>query len=188
MELIVKGRHIEITDALRQYAEEKVGRLTRHFDQVMKIEVELNVDKNPSHPNPQTAEVTLHTKGPLIRGKASSDTMYASIDAVVDKIERQVQKHKGKLYSLHKQQAGLGVFSAEHAGELVTAGEETEPKVVKTKRVALKPMTTEEAALQMELLGHDFFVFTNSDTDEVNVLYRRRDKNYGLIEPILGKG
>ncbi|MCL5291644.1 MAG: ribosome-associated translation inhibitor RaiA [Actinobacteria bacterium] len=188
MEVIIKGRHIEVTDALRRYAEDKVSRLTKYLEKITKVEIELIVDKNPSVPNPQTAEVTLHTKGPLIRGKASTDNMYASIDGVVDKIQRQIKKYKGKLYGSHKQASGLAELALQHSGETISETGEIGPKVVKTKRVSLKPMTTEEAALQMELLGHDFFVFTNSETDELNVVYRRRDKNYGLIEPIFGKG
>ncbi|MHB0976707.1 MAG: ribosome hibernation-promoting factor, HPF/YfiA family [Candidatus Aquicultorales bacterium] len=191
MEVIVKGRHVEITDALKKYAEDKVSRLSRYFDKINQIEVELMVERNPSLPNPQTAEVTLITKGPLIRAKVATDNMYASIDGVTDKLERQIKKFKGKLYSSHKISPGLGEFSLEHAPGGTSengAVEAEEHQVVRVKRISLKPMTTDEATLQMELLGHDFFIFINSETDEVNVVYKRRDKNYGLIEPVFGKG
>jgi putative sigma-54 modulation protein len=110
--------------------------------------------------------------------------MYASIDLVVDKLERQIKKYKSKLYKSLKQGEGLGRL----AKTTQEAAEEPEPKIVKTKQIEVKPMTPEEATLQMELLGHDFFVFANSETDEVNIVYRRRDDNYGLIRPIFGKG
>lgn len=187
MQVIVKGRHIEVTDSLRRYAEEKVSKLGRYLDKIQGIEVELIVDKNPSVPNPQTAEVTLRTKGPIIRGSVSTENMYASIDGVVDKIERQIERYKGKLYTSHKQAGGLAELALQHSGELVPEQEGEGPRVVKSKRIALKPMTPDEAALQMELLGHDFFVFINSETGDVNVVYKRKDGNYGQIEPIYGK-
>lgn len=188
MEVIIKGRHVEITDALRRYAEDKVSRVTRFLDpaKITKIEIELIVDKNRSVANSQTAEVTIHTKGFLVRGKVSSENMYASIDEVVDKLERQIKKHKGKIYDSHRMSGGLGETALKAVEESTVSSER--PRVVKTKRIMLDTMSVEEAALQMELLGHDFFVFTNADTGGISVVYKRRDDNYGLIEPLAGKG
>ncbi|HZD60257.1 MAG TPA: ribosome-associated translation inhibitor RaiA [Anaerolineae bacterium] len=186
MEIIVKGRHINVTDALRSYAEEKIGRITRYFDQIQKIEIEFNDEKNRSIVNSKTVEVTVFPKGPILRAKESSSDMYASIDMVVDKLERQIKRFKSKSYKSAKHAPGLGEIAANF---VEAAEEELEEgsRIVKVKQVAVKPMDPEEAAMQMELLGHDFFVFTNADTEEVNVVYKRKDNNYGLIEPIPGK-
>jgi putative sigma-54 modulation protein len=184
MELIVKGRNIQVSNTLRKYAEDKVGRITRYFNKINKIEVELTSEKNPSVSNSQTVEVTVFSKGILVRATKSSTDMYASIDLVVDKLERQIKKYKSKLYKSLKQKEGLGRLAKVDR----EVEEEPEPKIVRTKQIEVKPMTPEEAALQMELLGHDFFVFANSETEEVNIVYRRRDDNYGLIRPIFGKG
>ncbi len=183
MEIVVKGRNIEVTDKLRRYAEEKIGRITRYFSPIYAIEVELTSEKNPSVPNSETVEVTVDTKGPLLRAKVSSDDMYGSIDRVVDKLERQIKRYKEKLYTSMKSNSAAARPAAETAAEAAT-----EPHVVKTKRIELKPMTPEEAALQMDLLGHDFFLFSNSETEAVNLVYKRQDGDYGLIEPITGKG
>ncbi|MBE0447489.1 MAG: ribosome-associated translation inhibitor RaiA [Actinobacteria bacterium] len=187
MELIVKGRHVEVTGALRSYAEDKIGRVAKYFDRIQKIEIEFTDEKNPSIINSKTVEVTVFPKGPILRAKESSSDMYASIDMVVDKLERQIKRFKNKKnYKSTKHAPGLGELAlASFAG---TAREELEgPRIVKVKQVAVKPMDPEEATMQMELLGHDFFVFTNANTEEVNVVYKRKDNNYGLIEPIYGK-
>lgn len=185
MEMIVKGRHIEITDALRSYAEDKVGRVTKYFDQIIKIEIEFTDEKNPSIVNSKTVEVTIFpSRGPILRAKESSADMYASIDLVVDKLERQVKRFKNKSYKSSKHAPGLGELAKSQIAE---AEEEIGPKIVKVKQVAVKPMVPEEATMQMELLGHDFFVFTNAETEEINVVYKRKDQNYGLIEPMQGK-
>ena len=184
MEMIVKGRHMEVTDALRAYAEEKIGRISKYFDKIIKIEIAFIDEKNPSIEKSKTIEVTVFPKGPILRAKESSTDMYASIDMVVDKLERQIKRYKNKLSKSAKGSPKPGEMSA----ALVAVEDEFEgPRIVKVKQIAVKPMDAEEATQQMELLGHDFFVFTNADTDEVNVVYRRRDHNYGLIEPISGK-
>lgn len=185
MEIIVKGRHINITDALRAYAEDKIGRVTKYFDQIQKIEIEFTDEKNPSIVNSKTVEVTVFPKGPILRAKESSGDMYASIDMVVDKLERQVKRYKNKTYKSSKSAPSLGEIAKAKIEE--GEAEERGPRIVKVKQVAVKPMVPEEATMQMELLGHDFFVFTNAETEEINVVYRRKDHNYGLIEPIHGK-
>jgi putative sigma-54 modulation protein len=184
MEFIVKGRNIQVSNTLRKYAEDKVGKITKYFNKINKIEVKLTSGKNPSVPNSQIVEVTVFSKGILVRATESSIDMYASIDLVVDKLERQIKKYKSKLYRSLKQ----GKSPRRLVETVVERKEESEPKIVKTKQIEVKPMTPEEATLQMELLGHDFFVFANSETDEVNIVYRRKDDNYGLIRPIFGKG
>jgi putative sigma-54 modulation protein len=186
MEIIVKGRHIEVTGALRAYAEDKIGRITKYFDQIMKIEIEFTDEKNPSIVNSKTVEVTVFPKGPVLRAKESSGDMYASIDLVVDKLERQVKRYKNKSYKGSKHVPGLGEIAVTSFAEEEALRDEA-PSIVKIKQVAVKPMAPEEATMQMELLGHDFFVFTNAETDEINVVYKRKDSNYGLIEPIHGK-
>lgn len=183
MEMIIKGRHVEVTDALRAYAEEKVGRITRYFDQIKKIEIEFTDEKNPSIVNSKTIEVTVFSKGPVLRAKESSGDMYASIDMVVDKLERQIKRFKNKAFKASKHAPGLGELAMARIEEGAEA-EEKGLRIVKVKQVEVKPMAPEEATMQMELLGHDFFVFTNADTEEINVVYKRKDNNYGLIEPI----
>lgn len=188
MDVVVKGRHIEITPGLKQYAEEKVSRLSRYLN-LPAAEVELTVEKNPRISENQTAEVTIHTHGPIIRGKESATDMHAAIDCVVEKIERQLKKFKGKSWASLNNRNHID-SAAEVPGPLPPTEEELEeaeePAIVKTKQFAVKPMTPEEAAMQMELLGHDFFVFTNSETEDINVVYKRDDGDYGLIEPSAG--
>lgn len=185
MEVVIKGRHIEITPGLHQYAEEKIKKLSRYLN-LPKAEVELSTEKNPRISANQTAEVTIYTRGPVIRGKESSADMHASIDLVTEKLEKQIKKYKGKVYNnLNNKAHGLSPEAFELPAEGIEE-EAEEPSIVKTKQFAVKPMTPEEATLQMELLGHDFFVFTNSETEELNVVYRRKDDNYGLIEPTPG--
>ncbi len=180
MQINIKSRHFDLTNSLKEHIEEKIQKITKHFNQIIEVEVELIVEKNPSISENQTVEVTLFTRGPVMRAKESSQDMYASVDMVIDKIERQVEKYKGKIYhSNNKASSHLTGIKLHHSEEIKF----DRPRIVKTKRFELKPMTPEEATLQLENLGHDFYVFTNSETDEVNVLYKRRDKNYGLIEP-----
>lgn len=181
MSVIVKGKNIEITNALKKYAEEKVNHVKKHFNEIIKTEIELIVEKNPSITNNQTVEVTLFTKGPLIRAKESSTDMYASIDQVVAKLERQIDRFKGKTYKSQVHPLNSAeLLPPEESGE----GEEQSPQIVKTKQVPMKPMSPEEAVMQMELLGHDFFVFINAETEETNVVYRRKNNTFGLIEPV----
>ncbi|MBI4536993.1 MAG: ribosome-associated translation inhibitor RaiA [candidate division NC10 bacterium] len=173
MLLSVKGRNLEITDALRQYAEEKLGRLTKYLEQIVSASVVLSVEKHR-----QIAEVTLRVRELTIRAEESTGDLYSSIDLVAEKLERQILRYKERI-------VGHGVRGAARESR-GAAGEprlEEGARVVKTKRFAVKPTEIEEAILQMDLLGHSFYVFRNARTEEVNVLYRRRDGNYGLIEP-----
>lgn len=185
MNIIIKGRHMAVTEPIRAYAEEKIGRVAKILDgDHIKAEVELYVEKNPSIEKSQIAEVTVWTKGPVIRAKEAETDMYAALDLVSEKLERQFRKYHGKIVDRH---TGKGAFAPTAPTPVEELEEElVEPSIVKTKAVELKPMTAEEAILQMELLGHDFFVFSSAESEAVSVLYRRNDGDYGLIEPTLG--
>ncbi|MBN2204154.1 MAG: ribosome-associated translation inhibitor RaiA [Thermoleophilia bacterium] len=203
----IKGRNVTVTDALQEYAEDKVARVhkllqQRKIDEVTRVELELKVEKNPSIPEPSVAEATIFTRGPVIRARERSDDMYAAIDLVTDKLMRRVKKYHDKTHGKTRKGHEKLVIEPEPAPMPLLEGEEEplaaatvlgaemageEPgdngRVVKVKQFALKPMSVDEATLQLELVGHDFFVFQNAETTRTNVLYRRRDGHYGLIEP-----
>jgi putative sigma-54 modulation protein len=179
--LQVKGKNVEVSDSLYAYAEEKLGKLDRHLNESARLELELAVERNPSIAASQVAEATVWTKGPILRARESSEDMRASIDLLVEKLERQVKRYREK-----RQRKQIARHAPHHQPDIEAipvVPAETEPVIVKTKQFAVKPMTPDEAVLQLELIGHDFFVFRNAETNEVNVVYRRRDANYGLIEP-----
>ena len=169
----MKGRGVEVTDALRSYADKRLGRLERQLPD-SQIELQLSAENNPSIKDSHVAEATVTTKGPVLRARESSHDMRASIDQLVDKLERQVTRYRekrGRRRRASRQAPDEGIPMPE------------EPQIVRTKQFAVKPMTAEEAVLQLELVGHDFFVFRDADSDEVNIVYRRRQGGYGLIEP-----
>jgi putative sigma-54 modulation protein len=183
--LTVKGRNLVVTDAIGGYAEEKIGKLGKYLAGGSRCEVEMWTEKNPSIASSQVVEVTIFTKGPVIRAREASPDIYASIDLVFEKLERQVKKYRGKIVS-HSQEGHKEVLASE-GFQLPEGTEEPEedstaPLIVKTKHFMVKPMAPEEACLQLELVGHDFYVFKSSETNETAVVYRRRDGNYGLIE------
>jgi ribosome hibernation promoting factor len=179
MRLHVKGRNVEVSDSIRRYAEQKLAKLEKLVKDPTRVEVELHVEKNPSISANHVAEATVFTKGPTLRARESSADMKASIDQLVDKLERQVKRYREK----RRHGRPAHGFAPPEPPPANPTESEDEPMIVKTKQFAIKPMTPEEAVLQMDLIGHDFFVFRNGDTDEINVVYRRRDGNYGLIEP-----
>jgi putative sigma-54 modulation protein len=179
--LQVKGKNVEVSDSLYAYAEEKLGKLDRHLNESARLELELAVERNPSIAASQVAEATVWTKGPILRARESSEDMHASIDLLVEKLERQVKRYREKRH--RKQIARHAPHHQPDDEAIPVVPAESEPVIVKTKQFAVKPMTPDEAVLQLELIGHDFFVFRNAETNEVNVVYRRRDANYGLIEP-----
>jgi len=178
MRLEVKGRNVDVTPDLRDYAERKVGKLAKQLADPTHVEVELAVERNPSIAESHVAEATIWTKGPVLRAREASSDMKASIDQLVDKLERQVKRYRQKRRHEHDRHDVGGSHNA-HA----TVLPEEDAVIVKTKQFALNPMTPEEAIVQLELIGHDFFVFRNLDSGEINVLYRRHDGDYGLIEP-----
>ena len=176
MRLQVKGKNVDVTDSLKDYAVQKLGKLDKHLNDAARLELELAVERNPSISENQIAEATIWTKGPVLRARETSTDMRASIDLLVDKLERQARRYREK----RRRSASRNQTNALEAIPVVP--DEESPVIVKTKQFAVKPMSPEEAVLQLELIGHDFFVFQNADSNEVNVVYRRRDGNYGLIE------
>jgi len=178
MQIIVKGKNLEVTEALRGYALEKVSRVEKYLDRIMKTEIEMSVERNPKIQDNQVVEVTIFSGGPIIRAKESAVDMYQAIDLVTSKLERQARRVKTKMFD--RSHHARNPFKESSTNE---REEEAEPVIVKTKSFPLKPMTPEEACLQMDFLGHDFFVFINAETEETNVVYRRKDGDFGLIEP-----
>jgi len=178
MRLHVKGKNVEVSDSIRQYAEDKMSKLNRQLHELTEVELELSVEKNPSISANQVAEVTVWTKGPTLRVTEASSDMKSSIDQLTEKLLRQVEHYRGKRRG--RQVRGNGTPPG--GSMSIPDEEDTGQQIVKTKQFSMKPMSAEEAVLQLELIGHDFFVFRN-ESDEINVIYRRRDGGYGLIEP-----
>jgi putative sigma-54 modulation protein len=178
MRLHVKGKNVEVSDSIRRYAEEKLRKLDRQLHELTQVELELWMEKNPSIAANQVAEATIWTKGPTLRAREASSDMKASIDQLTEKLLRQVEHYRAKRSRRHVRGNGIPP-----GGSMSIPDEEQAPRIVKTKQFAVKPMSAEEAAMQLELVGHDFFVFQNDESGEVNVLYRRKDGGYGLIEP-----
>ena len=175
----IRGENIEVTEAIRSYVEAKLGKIQKYFhaDQELKARVNLKVYKEKT----AKVEVTIPIGAVTLRAEDVSQDMYGSIDLVVDKIGRQIRKNKTKIAKKNREKLPTGqVFTTEFEAE--PAEESVARKVVRTKHIDLKPMDVEEAILQMELLGHDFFIYTDSEDHTTNVLYKREDGNYGLIE------
>ena len=169
----MKGRGVEVTEAIRSYAEKRLAKLERQLPDP-EIELQLSSQQNPSIRETHVAEATVWTKGPVLRASESSQDMRASIDRLVDKLERQATRYREK--------RGRGRRPGRHAPDEGLQMPE-ESQIVRTKQFAVKPMNAEEAVLQLELVGHDFFVFRDADSNEVNIVYRRNQGGYGLIEP-----
>lgn len=177
MQINVRGKNVEVTPALQEYVVKRLHKLEKYFNTEIEAQATLDVVRGD-----HIVEVTISIDGLLLRAEEATGDMYASIDLVVDKLERQMHKYKTKINRKLRQQ-GLKELSEKLAGLGKEEKEEAEPRVVRMKRFVMKPMTLEEAILQLNLLGHDFYVFTNAETEEINVLYKRKDGNYGLIEP-----
>lgn len=180
MDIIVTFRHMEHSDALEAYAKDKVGRLSKYLDSILDAHVILSVEKNR-----HTAEVTMNASGVTINGQETREDMYSAIDLVVEKMERQVKKYKDKILGkrpLHKTPARAATASVISSESIEEA---REPQIIKVEDYRIKPMTLEEAAMQIDLLHNNFLVFTNAGTEKVNVIYKRKDGNYGLIEPVV---
>lgn len=173
MKIVISGKNIDVTTGLRSAIENKLGKLEKYFTADTEVIVTLSVEKER-----QKIEVTIPVKGSIIRSEQTSNDMYVSIDLVEEIIERQLKKYKNKLIAQH--QSG-GSFQPAYLEQ--DFDEDEEVKIVRTKRFDIKPMYPEDACVQMELLGHNFFVFFNAETEEVNVVYKRKGNTYGLIEP-----
>ena len=173
MKFIILGKNIEVTPGLRSAVEDKIGKLEKYFNPDTEAHITLSVEKDR-----QKIEVTIPVKGNIIRSEQVSNDMYVSIDLVEEIIERQLKKYKTKLIA--KEQAA-GCFKQDFIEKDFM--DEEEVHIVRTKKFDIKPMYPEDACVQMELLGHNFFVFCNAETDQVNVVYKRKGNTYGLIEP-----
>ncbi|MBR1506812.1 MAG: ribosome-associated translation inhibitor RaiA [Eubacterium sp.] len=174
MNYIISGKNIDVTEGLKEAIYDKLGRLEKYFNEDTKMMVTLSVEKER-----QKIEVTIPMKGHIIRAEQVSDDMYVSIDMVVEIIDRQVTRYKKKLIDKEQDAA---FFQDNFIDEEVDYDED-EIQIIRSKRFAVKPMYPEDACVQMELLGHSFYVFRNAETDEVNVVYKRKGNTYGLIEP-----
>ncbi|MCC6347762.1 MAG: ribosome-associated translation inhibitor RaiA [Nitrospirales bacterium] len=172
MNVIVNGRHLEITPALRSYSEEKIGKFEKYLAHITEAVVTLSVEKYR-----HKAEVLLKVNGVLIQAEGVTGEVYSAIDEVVEKLEKQVKKYKEKAHSYRK-------VDKKAAGEPPAVSVEDKGRIIKHKKFDMKPMSSEEAVHQMELLDKDFFIFANESTGHINVVYRRNDGNYGLIEPV----
>lgn len=173
MNITISGKNIEVTDGLRAAINDKLGKLERYFTPETEVIVTLSVEKER-----QKIEVTIPVKGSIIRSEQVSNDMYVSIDLVEEVIERQLRKYKNKIVDKH--QSGGNFQKAYMENDYM---ENEDIQIIRTKKFDIKPMYPEDACVQMELLGHNFFVFRNAETDEVNVVYKRKGNTYGLIEP-----
>ena len=176
MKIKIFGKNIEVTEGIKGAVEEKLGKLDKYFAEETKADVTLSVNRNG-----QKVEVTIPVKGGIIRAEEVSEDMYASIDMVEETIERQLVKYKNKL--VDKKKSYRDNFTNDYIEADYEDEDEDVVKIVRTKSFGIKPMDAEEACIQMELLGHNFFVFLNAETDEVNVVYKRKGGTFGLIEP-----
>jgi len=175
MNYIISGKNIDVTDGLREAIYDKLGRLEKFFNEDTKVMVTFSVEKER-----QKVEVTIPMKGHIIRAEQVSDDMYVSIDMIVEIIERQVTRYKKKILDQNQDAA---YFQDKFIEEEDLSSDEDEIQIIRSKKFAVKPMYPEDACVQMELLGHNFYVFRNAETDEVNVVYKRKGNTYGLIEP-----
>ena len=178
MKIKIFGKNIEVTEGIRSAVEEKIGKLDKYFAGETRVDVTLSVNKNE-----QKVEVTIPVKGRIIRAEEISDDMYVSIDMVEETIERQLVKYKNKI--IDKKKSIKEAFTETYIEADYEDEDEDQIKLNKTKRFGINPMEPEEACVEMELLGHNFFVFLNAETEEVNVVYKRKGNTYGLIEPEL---
>ena len=187
MDVTIRGRNVEVSEGLRATAQEKVSKLSRHLDGWEHAEVHFSEEKNPRISAKEVCEVTVWGHGHVIRAKAASPDAFASVDRVIDKLEHQMEKLKSRMQSrTHPRRGPVDSGPRTEASERrATRSDVSGPgqdRIVKTKRFEIKPMTPEEAALQMDMLGHDFYLFTNADTGVAAVVYRRNDGDVGLID------
>lgn len=172
MQIVVRGKNIEVTDALKRYVERKLGKLEKYFDQTLSAQVTMSVERGR-----HIVEVTVPLDGMLLRGEEESTDMYASVDLVSEKIERQIEKYRTRILRRLRREP-----TKEKIPVPQLAADEKEPGIVKVKRITIRPMTADEAVMQMNLIGHDFFVYADAENGNVSVVYRRKDGNYGVIE------
>ena len=190
----IEGKNIELTQSLKDYVNEKLTRLHNHYDQIIKgheVRVKLSVLKNPRIANSNITEVTIFLDGKIVRSEQASEDMYASIDLVAHKLDRQIQKYKDRVYRSLQHHKERPLPSPEPVNTILPNEEKSNNKhtyhgkIIKTKKFKLHPMTPEEAIEHLDLISHDFYVFINSKTNEKNTIYLRKDGDYGLIEPVI---
>lgn len=175
MKVTVIAKNMELTEALKEIVQKKISKLEKYFEKDVEAKATLSVQKNR-----QIIEVTIPFNGAILRGEESTSDMYKSLDLVEDKLERQIRKQKTRLSRKHGGSVKFGELN-----DIDSKVEEDLGKLVRVKKFGVKPMNSEEAILQMDLLGHNFFVFQDADTNKVNVVYKRKDGDYGLLEPEL---
>ncbi|OGK08090.1 MAG: ribosomal subunit interface protein [Candidatus Riflebacteria bacterium GWC2_50_8] len=193
MQFVIKGKNLQLTDALKDYAEKKLTTITKYFDHIVEVDVTLSVKDSKDVSRSRVCEVTVWAKsiGNPIHGKAASEDLYASIDIVAEKIERQVKKFKEKITGRRRNSKGADKqathsvlsFGDDFASRTENAPEDNKPKIVRSGTFPMRPMFSDEAAEQLDMFNQDFFVFSNAETNRINVIYRRSDGNFGLIEP-----
>lgn len=170
MHITIRGKNMEVTPALRDYVDKRLGKIEKYFEYPIAPQVTLSIERDR-----HIVEVTVPVNGMLLRGEEETGDMYSAVDLVLEKLEKQIEKYRTRLTRR--------VRNVDKGAQASYIEPDDQPKIVRVKRFAVKPMTAEEAVLQMNLLGHDFFVFRNSESEDVEVVYRRKDGNYGLIEP-----
>jgi putative sigma-54 modulation protein len=187
MKLVIQGKNIEITDALRDYVEQKIEKAVAHFQHLItEVDAHLSVARNPRINSKQVAEVTIYVNGSVVRAEEGSENLYASIDLVADKIARQLRKYKEKRYDKHQSSMKTAeMLEDQPMVENLLQNKEPElpAQVVRTKYFAMPPMSVQDALEHLELIDHDFYVFQNAETGEINVVYERNHGGYGVIQP-----
>lgn len=179
MELIITGRNMEVSDRVREYVEKKAGKLDRYLNNIDEASLELTKSSAKSAQDRHIAQLTVRVRGTILRAEETAADVFTAFDAVLDKMYRQIIRYKTRRRDRVRAREGELMPPVEEYEE------EAPRRIVRTKRFAVLPMDEEEAAEQMELLGHDFFLFMNTNSGELNIIYRRRDGDYGLIEPEL---
>ncbi len=191
MKLVIQGKNIEITDAIREYVNQKIEKAVSHFQNLItEVDVHLSVARNPRVNSRQIAEVTMYLNGAVVRAEEGSENLYASIDLVADKISRQLRKYKEKRSAKHTPAKTAEALSDQPVVTdlLQDRAPELPAQVVRTKYFAMPPMSVQEALEHLELVDHDFYVFRNAETGEINVVYERNHGGFGVIQPRNGNG
>lgn len=193
MQLLVHGRNVEVTDWIREYVTKKVGRLERYLNQVSDARIELTQNATRAAGDRFTAQLTIWSNGHILRAEESTADILVSVDATVEKMSQQIRRFKGRRYQNRRRQSAAMNAEVELAATMVAEADEEEEgeevpvaKIVRRKEFVLQPLDEEEAVAQMELLGHDFYVYFDVEAKAVNVVYRRRDGQYGLLQPRMG--
>ena len=190
MKVMVHGRNVDVTDYMKEYVTKKVGKLERYLPQIGEVRAELTQNMTRSANDRYTAQVTIWANGQILRAEEATSDIFASIDATVDKISSQIRRFKGRRYDNRRRASHVATKEVELAAAAVAEGvaepDEELGHIIRRKEFQLQPMDEEEALEQMELLGHDFFVFYNVDNKAINVIYKRKDSNYGLLLPTMG--